>query len=66
MKYIENSSSFHLGETYRDDPPTTLLPCGIIYQKRRKDMQISVDLIKDLTRLTIPMFLEFFTHTPDT
>lgn len=55
MKYIENNSSFHLGESYSDDPPSTLLSCGNIYQKRKKkDMQIDVNLIKDLTRTDYP------------
>lgn len=36
MKYIENNSPFHLGESYSDDPPSTLLSCGNIYQKRKK------------------------------
>lgn len=54
MRYIENNSSFHLGESYSDDPPSTLLPYGNVYQKRKKDMQIDVNLIKDSTRTDYP------------
>lgn len=49
MKYIENGSSFHLGETCREDPHSTLLPYKNIYQKNKNYVQISVDFIKDLT-----------------
>lgn len=49
MKYIENSSSFHVGETCREDPHSTLLPHKNNYQKNKNYVQIRVDFIKGLT-----------------